>query len=168
MGVTVTFDLTPAQVQEALRFEGTGLFAGWKRSLMDKGAAQLAPRLAGPTTVEASEAGLRITTAGGVQELAWAEIGSVNERRHVWGRAAPAARGLHHSGFGGRPCRAWSPRRPVADLGWGEVQGPRGGYGRLLRRGELRRGASLTPRQETLPRGGGGREKPVGTASRRR
>ncbi|MBC3842236.1 YcxB family protein [Streptacidiphilus sp. 4-A2] len=86
MGITVDFDLTPAQMQEALRYVGTGkgLFAGWKRSLMDKAVTQLAPRLAGPTTVELSEAGLRITTADGVQELAWTEVAMLNERRHGW------------------------------------------------------------------------------------
>lgn len=84
MEITVSFDLTPAQVQEAVRATATGLFAGWKQKLMDKATAPLGPRLAGATTVELSDTGLRITTVGGVQQLGWAEVAAVNERRYVW------------------------------------------------------------------------------------
>jgi len=84
VGVSVAFDLTVDQVQEALRYRRTGLFAGWVRGLADKGIAQIAPGLAGPTAVELSETGVLITMAGGVREAAWAEVATVNERTHGW------------------------------------------------------------------------------------
>ncbi|QMU68298.1 YcxB family protein [Streptacidiphilus sp. P02-A3a] len=84
MGVTVSFDLTTDQVQDALRYTRTGLFANWVRGMADKGVALIAPRLAGPTTLELSEAGVRISTGAGVQELGWADVATVNERQQGW------------------------------------------------------------------------------------
>ena len=85
VGITVSFDLTPEQVQELLKATGgRGPFAGWRQRLMDKAIASLSPRVAGPTTLELSEAGLRISTTAGLREVAWAEVAHVIERRYAW------------------------------------------------------------------------------------
>ncbi|MFE0462341.1 YcxB family protein [Kitasatospora sp. NPDC058965] len=81
---TVSFDLTPAQVQGLLRPTAKGWLTRLLQPLTDKTMAALWPRLAGPTTVELSAGGLRISKPGGVQQLGWDQVGSVNERRYAW------------------------------------------------------------------------------------
>jgi hypothetical protein len=83
--VTVSFDLTPAQVAELLKPRTpTNALARMVTRWMANPLAAMAARVAGPTTVDVSEAGLRITTGAGVRDYSWTQVGAVNERGQAW------------------------------------------------------------------------------------
>ncbi|MBF9072745.1 YcxB family protein [Streptacidiphilus fuscans] len=84
MGYRYSFDLTIPELQEMLAPAAKGLFQGLMRKLVDKGAVGIFEYLAGPTTVELSAQGLRVTNTQGTQEIPWSGIRVVNERHLAW------------------------------------------------------------------------------------
>jgi hypothetical protein len=86
MEYVYTFDLSRGEVEELLADPGpSSVFLGGLRRRMLAGAAsRIVDRHTGPTTVDLSEAGLRLTDARGVRELRWADVHYVLERPGVW------------------------------------------------------------------------------------
>jgi len=86
MGYVYTFDLSRDEVEELLAAPGnsSGFLAGLKRKMLAGATARIADRHTGPTTVDLSETGLRLTDARGVRELHWADVHYVIERPGLW------------------------------------------------------------------------------------
>ncbi|MFC1419115.1 hypothetical protein [Streptacidiphilus cavernicola] len=86
MEYVYTYDLSREEVEGllAVPVESTGFFGGLKRKMSAAGAARIADRSTGPTTVVLSGTGLRLTDARGVRELRWSDVHYVVERPGVW------------------------------------------------------------------------------------
>ncbi|TDU02518.1 hypothetical protein EDD99_0916 [Streptomyces sp. 846.5] len=86
MGYVYTFDLSREEVEALLADPGksSGLIGRLKRKMLAGAAARIVDRHTGPTTVDLSESGLRLTDARGMRELRWADVHYVVERPGVW------------------------------------------------------------------------------------
>ncbi|MER5638010.1 YcxB family protein [Kitasatospora sp. NPDC002227] len=84
MEYAYSFDLTVPELQETMAPPAKGLFAGFKRKIMDKSVLSMFTHLAGPTTIELSAEGLRVTNSDGTRDIPWSQVRLVNERRLSW------------------------------------------------------------------------------------
>ena len=81
---TVEFDLSPAQVEELVKPARRGPIGNLILRMAAKAFEAICVRLAGPTSIEVSEAGIRVSKAGVTQEFGWSVMRHVSERPLVW------------------------------------------------------------------------------------
>ncbi|HEV2639563.1 MAG TPA: YcxB family protein [Actinocrinis sp.] len=82
--ITIEYDLTPEQAVQILEPDGSNPLNRLMKRMTANQMAQMATRLAGPTTVELTEEGVLVTVAGSEQQIAWSCVRRFNERPQAW------------------------------------------------------------------------------------
>jgi YcxB-like protein len=84
MGITVEFDLAPAEIAGLLRARSRNPL----RRLTARGPAgtmdRMIARMSGPTKAELTEEGIRTVTNDDERRIAWSQLRAVNERPAAW------------------------------------------------------------------------------------
>lgn len=80
----IEFDLSAEEVRKILEPTWSGPLGALGKRMAANQLNRMAERLAGPTTITVSEAGIRLAASGSERQIDWSEVRALVERRYAW------------------------------------------------------------------------------------
>lgn len=80
----IEFDLSIDEVRKILEPNWSGPLSALGKRMAATQVNRMAERLAGPTTITVSEAGIRFAASGSERQTSWSEVRALNERKSAW------------------------------------------------------------------------------------